>query len=65
MALYRDLDPQRVAVIFHELQGAMLTNIAIKGSAPSYDRRKVNLAIDILLRGIEQKSAANGDRPGT
>ena len=50
----RDLDPPRVAAIFHELQGAMLTRTDTRGSTPRYDRRKVNLAIDILLRGIEK-----------
>lgn len=50
----RDVDIQRVSVIFHELQTAMLANIAFTGSAPRYDRRKINLAIDIFLRGIQQ-----------
>ena len=50
----RKLDPQQVSVIFHEMQSALLTSAAFKGSAPGYDWKKVNLAIDILLRGIVQ-----------
>ena len=48
----RKLDPQQVSVIFHEMQSALLTTAAFKGSSPGYDWKKVNLAIDILLRGI-------------
>ncbi len=50
----RDVDPPSVAAIFHELQGAMLTRTHTKGSMPRYDRRRVSLAIDILLRGIKK-----------
>ena len=53
----RDLDAARTAVVFHELQSAMVANTAFSGAAPRYDRRKIDLAIDIFLRGIQQGSS--------
>jgi AcrR family transcriptional regulator len=50
----RDVDTQQASVVFHELQSAMLENTMFTGSAPRYDRPKIDLAIDIFLRGIEQ-----------
>lgn len=49
----RELNVGHVSVVFHELQSALLTSISFKGKAPRYDRNTVNVAIDILLRGIE------------
>lgn len=49
----RDMDTRQASWIFHELQSAMLTSTVFTGSAPRYNRRKVLLAIDIYLRGIQ------------
>jgi AcrR family transcriptional regulator len=48
----RDIDAARVAVIFHQMQVALLVSAAYKHSIPKYDRQTIETAIDILLRGI-------------
>tara|TARA_R110002049_G_scaffold9747_10_gene48870 strand:+ start:2594 stop:3226 length:633 start_codon:yes stop_codon:yes gene_type:complete len=48
----RNIDEARVAVIFHQMQTALLASAAYKHSIPKYDRRTIETAIDILLRGI-------------
>ena len=50
----RDVDIQHTSLIFHELQSAMLTSTVFTGSAPRYNKRKINLAIEIFLKGIQQ-----------
>lgn len=48
-----DIDMQRVSVIFHELQTALLAARSSSSSSPNYDKKTVHLAIDLLLRGIQ------------
>jgi len=52
------MDVARASVIFHEIQTTMLANVALTGSTPRYDRRKIELAVDIFLQGIRQISTA-------
>lgn len=49
----RQLDTQRVSAILHEVQAAFLTNALSGSSSRQYDRKTVDLAVDILLRGIQ------------
>lgn len=49
----RDIDIQRVSVIFHELQTALLAARSHSDSSPHYDKQTVHLAVDLLLRGIQ------------
>lgn len=51
-----DVDISRVSVIFHEVQTAMLSTVVLEGSAPRYDSRKIDLTIDIFLRGIKKQA---------
>jgi AcrR family transcriptional regulator len=48
----RKLDAQRVSVILHEVQAAFLSNALSGSSSRQYDRKTVDLTVDILLRGI-------------
>lgn len=48
----RDIDIQRVADIFHQLQTMLIANGSHGSSQPSYDRKSIETAIDIFLRGI-------------
>jgi hypothetical protein len=47
-----DLDVARFSEIFHQLQTALLQQAHLQGSDRRYDASTVELAIDILLRGI-------------
>lgn len=47
-----EIDIDRLTVIFHELQTALIQNTATSGGNSYYDRITVELAIDLLLRGI-------------
>lgn len=48
----RSVDVTLTATLFHELQTALIANVSFRGTAPRYDRQKVNLAVDIFLQGI-------------
>ena len=48
----RQVDVQRTALLFHQLQAALLAAAIYKDSRPHYDRQALHLAIDIFLRGI-------------
>ncbi len=47
-------DPARLAAIFHELQGALMTGAMVRGSATRHDRKTIEMAIDIFLSGISR-----------
>lgn len=49
----RDIDVHRVSIIFHELQTALLAAKSHSRSSPHYDKKTVNLAVDLMLRGIQ------------
>jgi hypothetical protein len=48
----KDLDVARFSEIFHQLQTALLQQAHLQGSGRRFDASTVELAIDILLRGI-------------
>lgn len=48
----RQLDTQRMAKVFHELQITFLTNALSRSEPRSYDRETVELALTTLLRGV-------------
>lgn len=52
----RDVDTKRVAIIFHQMQTALLASAGLKNSIPQFDRQTIETAIDIFLRGIEKPS---------
>ncbi|MGI9286135.1 MAG: TetR/AcrR family transcriptional regulator [Pseudomonadales bacterium] len=49
----RSIDVQRVSVIFHQLQIALLARRVPTDPLPHYDRKTVQLAIELFLRGIQ------------
>ena len=48
----RDIDIKRVADIFHQLQTMLIAQGSLGESPPSYDRKSIDTAIDIFIRGI-------------
>ena len=49
----RRLDAARVSTIFHEVQSAFLNNALSRTASRQYDRKTLDLTVDILLRGIQ------------
>ena len=50
----RDLDVGRMALVFHQMQTALVASARHKDAIPQYDRPTIELAIDIFLRGISK-----------
>ena len=52
----KDIDVLRFSEIFHKLQITLIRNVSTQGTVSRYDRETVNLAVDLLLRGIRKNS---------
>jgi AcrR family transcriptional regulator len=50
-----ELDTARTAAIFHELQTALIRGASVSEQNATFDYRTVQLAIDLLLKGISRR----------
>lgn len=53
----RDIDVRRVAVVFHQMQSSLLASANHGNPKSQFDRRTVEMAIDIFLRGVATSSS--------
>ena len=48
----RDIDVERVAEVFHQLQTTLLTSASRNSRLPRYDRKTLETAVDIFVAGV-------------
>ena len=48
----RDIDVERVAEVFHQLQTTLLTSASRNSRPPRYDRKTLETAVDIFVAGV-------------
>ena len=48
----RDIDVERVAEVFHQLQTTLLTSASRNSRLPRYDRKTLEAAVDIFVAGV-------------